>query len=73
MPSYCKGCAAEIAWVKTRKGKNMPVDVEPVNIDDLKDDDVVVDRNGKVSQVQNADKTAEPFRISHFATCPDKQ
>lgn len=23
--SHCKGCGAEIWWIKTKKGKNMPV------------------------------------------------
>ena len=26
----CKGCGAEIDWIRTRTGKNMPVDPEPV-------------------------------------------
>ena len=25
-PSTCKGCGAQIYWVRTPKGKNMPVD-----------------------------------------------
>jgi len=27
--SNCKGCNAEIKWIKTRYGKNHPVDVKP--------------------------------------------
>jgi hypothetical protein len=29
-PSYCKGCGAKIYWIKTDKGKNMPVDPDGV-------------------------------------------
>ena len=25
----CKGCGREIRWIKTAKGKNMPLDPEP--------------------------------------------
>ena len=25
----CKGCGKEIRWIKTAKGKNMPLDPEP--------------------------------------------
>lgn len=25
----CKGCGAEIKWIKTQEGKNMPVEAEP--------------------------------------------
>ena len=28
--SNCKGCGAAIIWIKTVKGKNMPVDAKPV-------------------------------------------
>lgn len=30
--SKCKGCGQPIVWVKTSKGKNMPVDPEEVTI-----------------------------------------
>ena len=28
--SNCKGCGAAIIWIKTAKGKNMPIDAKPV-------------------------------------------
>ena len=27
-PGKCRGCGAAIVWVKTAKGKNMPVDAD---------------------------------------------
>lgn len=30
--SNCKGCGAEIIWIKTEKGKNMPIDAKPIKI-----------------------------------------
>ena len=28
--SICKGCGAEISWIRTKNGKSMPVDEKPV-------------------------------------------
>ena len=32
--SKCKGCNAEIVWMKTKAGKNIPVDADCVEQDD---------------------------------------
>jgi len=29
----CKSCGAEIEWLKTKNGKSMPVDAEPIMIE----------------------------------------
>jgi hypothetical protein len=29
MPT-CKGCGAEIIWIKTEAGRNMPIDAKPI-------------------------------------------
>ena len=28
----CKGCGVYIEWIRTKKGKNMPVEPDPINI-----------------------------------------
>lgn len=71
--SKCKSCDAEIIWVKTEKGKSMPIDAEPsVEGQFLK---VRVDENGTkhvqyLGEREAADCT-RPLYLSHFATCPD--
>ena len=30
--SKCKGCGADIKWIKMKSGKNMPVDEKPVKV-----------------------------------------
>jgi hypothetical protein len=52
----CKSCGAEIIWMKTINGKNIPVDMD----EDLKDD------TGKFPAEFDADRMT-----THFETCPD--
>lgn len=52
----CKGCGAEIKWIKIISGGAMPVDVKEVKI---------VRVNGR-----GLGEVAGGY-ISHFATCPD--
>lgn len=54
----CKGCGAEIYWVKTDNGKNMPIDAQPEKRI------VIQEFMGKRSG-----KFVDTY-ISHFATCP---
>lgn len=62
----CKSCGAEIEWVRTTKGNNMPLDPIPVaggNIEML--------INGRAQVVEpDEDKIRS---VSHFATCPEAQ
>ena len=57
----CKGCGAEIRWIKTAAGKNMPLDFQPVrfyvNMKNLVDDE---DRWEVINGHQ-----------AHWATCPN--
>lgn len=75
----CKLCGAEITWIRTRKGKLMPVNVAPVNVVPL--------RHGKRTYIS---ETGDVFRGDdkpdqtdllfdslivkgyevHFGTCP---
>lgn len=78
--SRCKGCDAEIEWVKTTTGKRIPVDVAPVCVvvtsgGPLK---VVLDSGNVVSARLCVEGDAEhegtnvvEARTSHFATCRD--
>lgn len=34
-PSNCTYCGEKIAWTKSRKGKNVPVDVESLSEEDV--------------------------------------
>ncbi len=59
-PTECRSCGQSIVWMKTEAGKNIPVDPESLDAEDLEAD---------------ATGTAPLFdakrHISHFATCPD--
>lgn len=69
----CKGCGAEIDWIKTRAGKNMPVDPEPVFVAVDDGSDVFVTDEGEVIHgrtVPTNDGSAEVAFVSHWATCP---
>lgn len=69
----CRSCKAPIRWVKTRKGKNMPIDDEPdptgrfVITGETDDGKVTV---GWLSDQEAKTYTGERF-ISHFKTCPN--
>lgn len=81
--SKCKSCGAEITWIKTRDGKSMPCDSEPVYfIPDPKGKSLIVTDNGQTVKGDIVDKkvalysqdekvTVMTGHISHFATCPN--
>ncbi len=69
--SRCASCGTEIVWVRTDKGKRMPVDAEPSpdgNIFPVDDDGM---RNGVTVVVLGQPSLDDPDElwISHFATC----
>ena len=55
--STCRSCGAEILWVKTANGKNMPVDYDS-EIEYLWNDGTSVEFDAGLM-------------TSHFATCPE--
>lgn len=71
--SRCRGCGAEIDWIRTRAGKNMPVDPEPVFV-------IVGEGNGRFvtdegdvitgREVPTNDGTADAAFVPHWSTCP---
>lgn len=75
--SRCKGCGRKIKWVKTAAGKNMPVDIEAINIMPSKTGHVVViTLSGNVVRgnlVMSGTPNAVMGYTSHFSTCPDAE
>ncbi len=74
MPN-CRSCGANIKWVKTQRGKNMPIDVESIDPAAASDGDFIVSQDGQVIKVgsERAPEidTNKTWHISHFATCPN--
>ncbi len=69
--SLCRSCGQKIDWIKTERGKNMPVDPDYLHWNDAEDGDVIIDASGHVLTVNS--KLSRPNvkgRMSHFATCP---
>jgi hypothetical protein len=68
--SHCRSCDASVIWVKTEKGKWMPLDAEPV---DPFDPVTFVLREDVALAVPSGVFEDEPHYVSHFATCPDAE
>jgi hypothetical protein len=68
--AFCRSCGEEVVWTKTAKGKNMPVDAQPVE-----DGNLILSRgeDGTLRSVYvragATDQAGEPRYTSHFATC----
>lgn len=71
--SKCRSCGVAIKWIKTLKGKFMPVDEEPVSPDDIEVDCILVSEDGVVMSCAKAilGEPEHPLYQSHFASCPD--
>ena len=72
--TQCRGCGADIAFIKTVAGKTMPVNPEEVAYEQKAGGSLkIVTPNG---EVLSAERPADPKKatgigyISHFATCP---
>ena len=70
----CRGCGAEIGFIKTVAGKTIPVNPEEVAYEQKAGGSLkIVTPNG---EVLSAERPADPQKatgigyISHFATCP---
>ena len=73
----CKGCGAEILWVKTVNGGRMPIDAEPVWVRIAAGGNTFVRRDGSfVFGTKTGDADDDPAgsfaeaHESHYATCP---
>lgn len=67
--SSCKECGAAMRWVKTQKGKNMPIDDEP-----SADGRFVIEGDDEPARVrflgeQEAESYTGDKFTSHFKTC----
>lgn len=72
--AQCRSCDAEIIWIKTKQGKNMPCDPLEIHHDEANDGDVLVGYDGTVTVVRlNRQLPNVKGHVSHFATCPDAQ
>lgn len=70
--SICRSCCSPIKWIKTRDGKNMPVDPELIAYKDAKLGDKLVTETGATYNVDPIlDYPNVKGYISHFATCPE--
>jgi len=70
----CKACGAEIIWIKTQSGKNMPCDKKPVMYWKKQGTKgKVVTKNGEVVTCEFEGNPSESTRIGympHWSTCP---
>ena len=66
--SACKECGAAMRWVKTQKGKNMPIDDEPDSAGRFVIEDPDVDPPRVRYLGESEEYTGERF-TSHFKTC----
>lgn len=58
----CSSCSAPIKWVRTERGKHMPVDAKPTTL--------LVATGGHGPQ-GTPNVTSRRGWVSHFATCPN--
>lgn len=68
--SRCRGCGAEIEWVRMKSGKTMPVDLEPVFVAEGGNQVFVTDEGETITGSAAAENTGEVGFIPHWATCP---
>lgn len=55
----CRACEAEIAFVKTKRGRSMPVDAESLTEEDVE----ILGRVGDSVEYRHGE------HVSHFSTC----
>jgi len=68
--SACKWCAAPVEWYETVAGRQMPVDVAPVEGGNVR---LVTVGRRQLAEVMTVDQLARhrgPRYTSHLATCP---
>jgi hypothetical protein len=74
----CRTCGAPVTWVKTARGRNLPLDPEPS--DNPHEGNFGLSTDGVAYFVRDAARMAAfnvegthsefPIYIAHFATCP---
>lgn len=75
--STCRGCGSNIKWIRMRSGKAMPVDPEPVFVEDgdslvfvTDDGDTITGRPVDQKSAENRENLMVGF-VPHWATCPE--
>ena len=74
--SICRSCGCQIMWIRTKAGKNMPVNPDFLNYrrpePGEKATEKIVTTNGDVisANIVNSSEAEGYGYISHFATCP---
>lgn len=63
--SHCRSCGANIYWVKTESGKNMPVDSMPTETGNI----IFVSEMAHVIKAGEAVPEDARRYVSHFVTC----
>ena len=69
--STCNSCGAPIFWVRTQKGKNIPMNTGVVRLANMDPSAIVGNQEGVFSSVGNIKNPEGDWYISHFATCPE--
>lgn len=74
-PTRCRWCGAPIRFIRTVRGKTMPVDAEPVPyVFDANGPNYYLDEEGHLihgSPLQEGENEETDLGyVSHFATCP---
>ena len=72
--SHCRGCGQEIAFIKTVKGKTMPVNPTSVYFVPAGGPNTYVMADGSIKRGREPgpmDQQTWIGYISHFATCPE--
>lgn len=68
----CKNCGRQVMWIRTKAGKNMPVNPQFVNYLEVKGGrERIVTNDGRVVAGEKCDprESKDIGYISHFATC----
>ena len=70
----CKGCNAEIVYVKTTAGKFMPCEIKKRTSDTLKPTQILVSGEGEVFSVRalEPDEVIEGYE-PHWGNCPARK
>lgn len=75
--STCRGCGATIEWIRMKSGKAMPVDPEPVFVEEGGSQVFVTDEGDTITgRPINPEPTEDKASLAvafvpHWATCPE--
>lgn len=71
--SKCKACSADIIFIMSRKGKWLPCDAKPRQLEEFANGGTVVTEDGQVLNNPPAARglgIEDPVFVPHWATCP---